>query len=233
MECRLHQQLKARYGSDRGGRNEVAVAGFRIDAVEPSGRLVEVQTRDLGPLRPKLRRLLPDHAVLVVKPWPVRRRVRWQDRAGRPLRDERRSPWRGELLDAFESLIGLAGVFPHPNLAVDLLAVEVVEVRVARRRRPGFAVVDRELHAVDATVSLARADDLWRLIPDGWADGPFTTRELADHLGRSLPFCQKVAYSLFHAGAVEVVGKRGAHREYVRVASTLPLTKAVSASAGH
>ena len=43
-------------------------------------------------------------------------------------------------MDAFDDLVGLAPVFPHPNLRVDVLAVAIDEVRVPRRRWPGYAV---------------------------------------------------------------------------------------------
>lgn len=221
MECQLHRRLKDRHGPDRGGRVEVAVAGYRIDAVEPSGRLVEVQTGALAPLRPKLARLLPDHPVLVVKPVPVRRRIAWRDRAGRDAAPARRSPWRGSLLDVFDDLVGLAGVFPHPNLAVDVVAVDVVEVRLARRRRPGFAVVDRELAEVIETVPLRAAADLWQLLPaEKLGPGPWTTRDLAGAIGRPMPLAQRVAYCLLHAGAVEVVGKVGSFRRYAPVSGS-------------
>ena len=115
METSLHRQLKERYGPEAGGRLEVTLEGFRIDAVAADGALIEVQSGALGPLLAKL-------------------------------------------------------------------------------RRPG---------------------DLWSLLPAGLPE-TFTTRELADRLGRPLPFAQRVAYCLRHAGAAEVVGKRGNHRVYLR-----------------
>ena len=65
----------------------------------------------------------------------------------------------------FDDLIGLARVFPHPNLRIDVLAVEIDEVRLARRRWPGYGVVDRRLREVVATYPLRTSDDLWELIP--------------------------------------------------------------------
>src|SRR4051794_26047906 len=105
MECTLHRQLKTRYGSDSGGRNEVPIDGFRIDAVAADGTLVEVQTGALGPLRPKLERLLPMQGVLVVKPVVVRRRLIWLDRPGVASRGGRLSPWKGAMLDSFDDLM--------------------------------------------------------------------------------------------------------------------------------
>src|SRR6478752_3639699 len=101
METALHRQLKARFGPECGGRSEVALAGFRIDAVDPDGGLVEVQSGALGPLRGKLARLLSEHRVRVVKPVVVARRiVRRARRDGADI-SARMSPKRGDLLDVF------------------------------------------------------------------------------------------------------------------------------------
>jgi hypothetical protein len=193
----------------------VALGRFRVDAVAGDGMLVEVQSGPLGPLRGKLGRLLPGSRVRVVKPVVVARRLVSRARRDGADLSSRLSPKRGALADVFDDLIGLARVFPHPNLQIDVLAVEIDEVRVARRRRPGYAVVDRRLRAVAASVPLREAADLWGLLPDG-LDAPFTTRELADRLGRPLAFAQRVAYCLRLAGAVETVGKTGNRRVYRR-----------------
>ena len=43
MERSLHRELKERYGPRLGGRAEVVVGPFRVDAVDPDGRLVELE----------------------------------------------------------------------------------------------------------------------------------------------------------------------------------------------
>src|SRR3712207_5908641 len=75
VETHLHRQLKERFGLEAGGRSEVVVGGYRVDAVAPDGQLVEVQSGALGPLRAKLTRLLREHRVRVVKPVVVARRI--------------------------------------------------------------------------------------------------------------------------------------------------------------
>ena len=92
----------------------------------------------------------------MVKPVVVARRVvRRARRDGADL-SARLSPKRGESLDVFDDLVGLARLFPHPNLAIDVLAVEIDEVRVGRRRRPGYAVVDRALREAGRVISPGR-----------------------------------------------------------------------------
>ena len=216
METSLHQELKAWYGPGTGGRREVRLQGFRIDAVAGDGVLVEVQSGPLGPLRGKLARLLPGSAVKVVKPVVVARRVvRRATRDGANL-SSRWSPRKGAMLDVFDDLIGLACLFPHANLEIEVLAVEIDEVRLPRRRWPGHVVGDRALRAVTGRTSLRTSVDLWGLLPVGLPDAPFTTRDLAEMLDRPLAFAQRVAYCLRLAGAVETTGKTGNRRIYRR-----------------
>lgn len=210
MESSLHRELKARYGIAR----EVRRGPYRADAVAPDGTWIEVQSGALGPLRAKLRALLPEQAVRVVKPVVVSRVI---VRAGSGASRPRRSPWRGDLADVFEDFVGLATVFPNPNLTVDVLAVEIEEHRETRRRRPGYAVVDRRLLAIRETVPLSRAEDLWRLLPSVPAgDKAFTTVEIAGWLGCPRARAQRVAYCLRLTGAVEIVGRGGSGVVYRR-----------------
>jgi hypothetical protein len=216
VESSLHRELKERYGPGAGGRLEVSLGGFRVDAVAGDGELVEVQSGALGPLRSKLARLLPGARVRVVKPVVVARRVVRRARRDGPDLSARFSPKRGAVVDVFDDLVGLVQVFPHPNLRVDVLGVEVDEVRLARRRWPGYEVADRALRGVVARVPLRAAADLWGLLPPGLGDAPFTTRELAECLGRPAAFAQRVAYCLRLSGAAEAVGKVGNRRVYER-----------------
>ena len=220
MERTLHRQLKQLYGPDLGGLSEVVIGDFRIDAIAPDGRLIEIQSGPMGLLRNKLERLLPGFEVVVIKPVIVGRRVVRHDRRGGTELGARRSPKRGSLLDIFDEMVGIARIFPHTNLGIDLLAVEVDEVRVARRRRPGYEVVDRILREVVETVSLREAADLWDLLPYD-LPGRFTTADLGDRLGRTVDFARRVAYCLLHTGAAEVVAKAGSRRVYARSPAVL------------
>ena len=218
METTLHRQLKARFGPESGGRSEVAVGRYRVDAMGPDGVLVEVQSKGLGTLRTKLSGLLAEHQVRVVKPVVIGRRVVRRARRDGPDLSARFSPKRGALIDVFDDLVGLASVFPHTNLRIDVLAVEIDEVRISRREWPGYEVADRRLREVVTTVSLREAGDLWTLLPGDWP-GRFTTRNLAERLGRTAAFAQRVAYCLRMAGAVDTLGKNERRRVYARTGS--------------
>lgn len=210
METSLHRSLKEQHGPAAGGRCEVAVDGFRIDAVAADGTLVEIQSGGLGTLKPKLRSLLPRHRIRVVKPIVLGRVVVRRATADGPDLSRRRSPRRGALVDAFDDLVGLATLLPDPHLSVEVAGVVIEEIRVPRRRRPGFSVIDRRLISVQEVVSIETPDDLWKLLPaDFPRQEPFSTADLALELGMSRSFAQRMAYCLRCAGATRSVAKRG------------------------
>jgi len=215
MEWSLHRQLKERFGPDAGGRSEVTLGSFRVDAEGPDGRLIEVQSSPLGLLKPKLSQLLATHRVEVIKPVVIRRRrIRRDFRTGLIL-GSRLSPKRGALIDAFDELVGIAHLFPHTNLSIKVMGVDVDEVREPRRRRPGYTVVDRILREEVESVDLVDGSDLWKLLPED-LPGRFSTSQLAERLGRPVDFARRVAYCLRKCGAAEVIGKQGNRRIYGR-----------------
>ena len=73
METSLHRELKALYAGPEA-RFEVPLGKYRID-VANADRLVEIQHGSLAAIRDKVRHLLRDHRVLVVKPIVVRKRL--------------------------------------------------------------------------------------------------------------------------------------------------------------
>ena len=118
------------------------------------------------------------------------------------------APQGGSLTDVFESLVGLAGLLPEQNLHVELLAVSIDEVRVPRRRWPGYAIADRRLLEILDTCSIEAPADLWKLLPEGhdWRI-PFTTSDIARRMGRPLWFAQRV--TLPEALGSREIGKSG------------------------
>jgi hypothetical protein len=222
METSLHRTLKERYAAGGSGRPEIVVDGFRVDAVDQDGRLIEVQSGALGPLRGKLRRLLPEHRIGIVKPVVLKRRLIRKSTPHGPVLSARQSPKRGKLFDVFDDLIGVVRVFPHANLEIEVLGVTIEEVRVPRRRWPGYKVVDRCLGEIHETQSIVDARDLWTLLPPGCQGRkPFTTHELAQTLERPLSFAQRIAYCLRLTGAARVVGKQGNRLIYLRESEIL------------
>lgn len=221
METTLHRDLKRLYAGD-DARLEVRVGSFRIDAV-CGKRLVEIQHGSLAAIRDKIRRLLEDHRVTVVKPIVVRKLIVKRDSKEGAVVSRRLSPKRGCLLDVFHELVHFTQAFPHRRLTLEVPLIEIEEWRYPghgrrRRWRTGDCVVeDQRLVAVQETHRLATAGDLVRLV-DCPLPPEFHTGHLAEGLGVHRWVAQRIAYCLRQMGASMEVGKAGNARLYQMVA---------------
>ncbi|MBN2218608.1 MAG: hypothetical protein JW719_14625 [Pirellulales bacterium] len=212
METSLHRDLKSLYAGD-GARTEVTLRNYRIDVVD-RGRLVEIQHGGLAAIRDKIRRLLEEHDVTVVKPI-VRRRllVKCKKQGGRVV-ERRLSPKRGTTLDLFDELVHFTHVFPHERLTIEVPLVDIEEWRFpghGRRRRwrqRDHQVEDQKLVAVHETLRLRTTSDLKALV-DCPMPRPFHTGHLAEGLGIQRWIAQRIAYCLRQTGAARPVGKQG------------------------
>ena len=220
METSLHRQLKALYSPD-AARREVAVQGFRIDAID-GRRLIEIQYGSLAAIRDKVRSLLADHELHIVKPLAARKYLVTRNRRGGKIVSARYSPSRETIYDLFLDLVHFVGVFPHPRLTLEAVLTEQEEHRVPapkrRWRSRGYRVEDRFLRSIQGRVELRSAADLAGLLPQD-LPAVFTTAELAEATAIPRWLAQKMAYCLRKTGAVETAGKRGNAVLYTRPAA--------------
>ena len=126
METSLHRQLKQLYAGENA-QVEVPLDGYRIDAIDESGRLVEIQLGSLAAVRDKITALVTQHQVLLVKPIVVRKTLVKRTSRNGSVVDARLSPKRGSSLDLFEELVHFTSVFPHRHLILETPLIEVEE----------------------------------------------------------------------------------------------------------
>lgn len=123
--------------------------------------------------------------------------------------------------DLFHELVYFTRVFPHRRLTLEVVLVDVEERRYpghGRRRRwrvRDHQVEDQCLVAVREVHRFRTAKDLLNLLP---ADlpAPFHTGHLAERMGISRFFAQRIAYCLRHMGALHPAGKQGNAHLYTR-----------------
>jgi hypothetical protein len=212
METSLHRDLKTLYaGSD--AQCEVSLGDYRID-VASGGRLVEIQHGSLAAIRDKVKVLLKDHMVTVVKPIVVHKLLVKRACQGGPVVSRRKSPKRGTLVDLFDELVHFTRVFPHQRLTLEVMLVDVEEWRYpghGRRRRwrlGDYQIEDQKLVAVHSTCRLQTAADLTRLVPCP-LPRTFHTGHLAESLRVHRCVAQRIAYCFRQMGAVREVAKQG------------------------
>ncbi len=210
MATMLHQQLKEHYVSDHD-RHEVVVGGFRIDAVDRRGRLIEIQCASLSAIRNKVRALVDDHQVVVVKPLAARKKIVTLHRRGGDVVSSRFSPVRQSLAHVFLELVHF-GVFPHPRLQLDLLLTEQEEIRVPPTERSSwrkkYSVEERTLVTVSQQVKLKSASDLWKAL-DIQVPDCFTTSDLVTASKMPRWLAQKAAFCFRRMEFFDVCGKQG------------------------
>lgn len=210
METTLHRELKALYGREVS-QQEVTLGTYRVDAVV-EGRLVEIQHGSLAAIRDKVRQLLVEYRVLVVKPIAARTFLVKRRRRSGQVDSRRYSPTRRTFLDLFDDLVHFVDVFPHPNLTLEVLLTEQEEHRVPVPRRRwfshGYRVQDRRLRAIVDRRQLRVAADLLSILP-ARLTGRFTTAEIASQADIPRWLAQKTAYCLRKTGAADAVGKHG------------------------
>jgi hypothetical protein len=176
--------------------------------------LIEIQHASLASIRDKVRRLLANHRVRVVKPIIVNKLLVLRARRGDQIIRKRRSPKRGSWVDLFHELIYFTKVFPHERLSIEAVLVDVEEWRRVvpphGKRGKKFSVEDQLLAATHESIRIESPQDLHRLLPKRLPQ-PFHTGQLAERMGIERWIAQRVAYTLRETGAVRVVGKqRGA-----------------------
>lgn len=199
-------------------RQEVVVDGFRVDAVV-DGQLIEIQYASLGAIRNKIRSLLVNHSVLVVKPLAARKYLIKRKRKRGPISSSRYSPLRQTYFHLFDDLVHFVDIFPHARLTLDVLLTEQEEHRLPAanrrrwRRRRDYRVEDRHLRSVRDRWQLRTVFDLVAALPaaltGGDRDASFSTADLAREAEIPRWLAQKAAYCLRKTGAATVVAKSG------------------------
>lgn len=207
-ETPFHAELKRRLAPP-GSRFEVDVDGYVVDVVADN-LLIEVQTRNVSGMRPKLAALLPEHRLRLVLPvaehkWIVRCHADG-------TRTRRRSPKRGRREDIFRELVSIPELLAHPNFEIEVALTEQAELRRHEPgkawRRQGWVVVGRELLAVTGRHVLRRPADLLGFLPEGLPT-PFTTADVAARGRLPRRTAQEAAYCLRALELITPVGKTG------------------------
>ena len=214
METSLHRQLKAHYAPD-GALLEQRIGRYRIDVID-GDELIEIQLASLSAIRDKIAALVKEHQVRIVKPIVACKYLVKQKCAGGQIVSRRRSPKQGTVFDVFDELVHFTRVYPHPRLTLEVVLVEIEELRYPghgrrrRWRRNDHEVEDQRLVAVLSVEKFRTAHDLCRLLPPKLPT-PFHTGHIAVGLGVQRWIAQRMAYCLRETGAIKCVGKeRGA-----------------------
>ncbi len=207
-ERSLHAALKEHLGRP-GDRFEVKLGRYVIDIVRDN-LLIEIQTRHLYALRPKLLRLLADHPIRLIHPLPAERWIVREDADGRAL-TRRRSPKHAAACDIFSELVRIPDLAAHPNLTLEALLIREEQVwrddGQGSWRRGRWSLIDTRLLGVAGSAVFMRPADYLALLPP--LPETFTNADLAGARGWNSHLAGKATYALRAMGLLTPAGKRG------------------------
>lgn len=212
-ERSLHAALKEHLAQP-GDRFEVKLGRYVIDIVR-GDLLIEIQTRHLYALRPKLLRLLEDHRVRLVHPLPAERRIVREGGDGRQL-TRRKSPKRAAARDIFSELVRIPDLAVHPNLTLEALLIREEQVwrddGQGSWRRGRWSLIDTRLLGVVESAVFNRPADYLGLLPP--LPERFTNADLAAAKGWNRHLAGKATYALRAMGLLDRSGKQGNRHIY-------------------
>ncbi len=210
MERTLHRQLKQHFAGENS-EIEVTLGRYRIDIVD-GDKLVEVQVSGLSAIRDKIKDLVLNHDVEIIKPVIARKQLIQLTRKNGKEKSRRWSPKRGTRIDIFHELIHFTQVFPHPRLKLTVPLITIEEFRTKPKsrqwRRRKHQSHDQSLLEVVDLFSLRTHQDLADFVPQELRN-EFDTGQLAEALEIERWVAQRVAYCLRKTETARVVGKRG------------------------
>jgi hypothetical protein len=212
-ERSLHAALKE-YLARPGDQFEARLGRYVIDIVRDD-LLIEIQTRHLYALRPKLRRLLDDgRRIRLVHPLPAERWIVREDSDGHML-TRRKSPKRAAVHDIFTELVRVPDLAAHPNLTLEALLIREEQVwrddGQGSWRRGRWSLVDRRLLGVVGSAAFARPTDYLALLPP--LPESFTNADLAAATGWNAHLAGKATYALRAMGLL-AAQKRGRANQF-------------------
>ena len=197
QESPLHAEIK-RLCSGPGDRFEVPLEGYIIDLVRSDGELVEVQTGNFRPLRPKLERLLDHHRMRIVHPLVTRRRLVRLDPQGQII-SSRQSPKRQKIWCVLENLVSFPTLLTHPNFALEVWHCHEEQRQQPRQRKTRHLLEVIKRQPI-TTLQLAE----W--LPD---QDSFSSAQLSQNLECTRSQAQCLIYCARALGLLRQTGKAG------------------------
>ncbi len=216
-EKSLHAALKL-YFEPHSDCQEVGIGDFVADIVGEKG-IIEIQTRNLGKMKKKLRQFLSVAPVTVVHPVTVNKTVICIDEATGAVTSKRKSPKHENIYTAIEELWGIKEFLGDEILTICLILIDVEEIRLyggeiprhggkKQRSSKGYFKSDRLPTALHDEIYLKSLEDYRMFIPQD-LPSQFTVKEFAKTAVISDYTAGWALHFLSDIGVLERVGKRG------------------------
>ena len=204
-EKSVHAVLKYAY-EPHPDCHEIPIGGYVADIAGEDG-VIEIQSRDLWKLLPKLTAFLEVCDVTVVHPVPaVEWIVRTDPETGEVSR--RKSPRKRAPFDILAELSPIRGILTHPRFHLRLAVLEVERYDVGKSGSRRKIHLDRVPLSFIEEVRLDSPEDYRQLLPD-MDRKPFTAADFGKKAGRSAADARSALLTLTTLGIAQKAGKSG------------------------
>jgi len=229
-ESKLHNSLKILYQELYEGKTEVEQDGHIYDIVTKNGNIIEIQTKNLAKLLPKiLDTIEKGHNVKLVHPLPLVTRIELQDEEEKII-SKRKSPKKGSIYDIFRELTGIYPLMTNPHFSLEIVEIEMTEERVhtnepvqskngRRRFRRNWNKTGKRLDTIINTRRFSKAEDYLNLLPP--LPELFCAKDLKNAISskselpaRASGNAHLIIWVLAHAGLIEEIEKKGRTKYY-------------------
>lgn len=214
-EKTLHAILKDYFQEDRSFQ-EFTIDGYVADVVS-EGEIIEIQSKDLYRLAPKISTLIVENHVTVVYPIALTKTIFWMNPQTGECLSQRKSSKRGRTIDILPELYGLRQFLLNEKFRVCVMLLDVNEYRVldgyGKDKKKRATKLDRYPTALMDEFYLEKAEDYQRFLPICLPE-KFSTSEFRIAAKCDMYTAQRSLNILSKIGLLQVIGKKGRQNLY-------------------
>lgn len=175
-ESKLHKTLKKIYSEIYDGKTEVELYGYIYDIVTENKNIIEIQTKNLAKLLPKiLDTIEKGHNIKIVHPIVIKKSIEIHSSDGTII-SIRKSPKTGAIYDIFWELTGIYPVLLNKHFSLEIVEIDMIEERIMtekpvqskngkRRFKKDWIKSDKRLDKIIDTRRFDEKKDFLDLLP--------------------------------------------------------------------
>lgn len=203
-ESSLHQTLKNMYAIQNDGKTEIKDEKYIYDVITSDGTIIEIQTKNLTKLMPKLSKLLNEgKKIKLVHPVIITKRIVTIDKNNQII-SNRKSPKKGSIYDIFKELTGIYPILLNKNFELEVLEISMTEKRLKteekvqsknnnRRFKKDWIKINKKLDEITSVKTFNSREKYLQLLPYGLPE-EFSSKELKELLKKEFNL-DKSAYN--------------------------------------
>jgi hypothetical protein len=208
-EKKLHSILKYYIESD-DLYHEIRINGFFAD-IYKDNVIYEIQTSSFNRLRNKLNSFLDEYNVNIIYPIPYNKWIYWISDQDGTISDKRKSPKKGNYMDAFKELYKIKMFLRNEKLKITLMLIDMHEYRLlngwSKDFKKGSSRYERIPTKICDSLNLSTKKDYLFFFPDD-LQSPFTVKKYSEVLGINRRLAGLMLNIMNHLDVIRVTGKQ-------------------------